>query len=67
MFTCVWEIQIVKHIRSDKDNKSNHGRQYTIELELYVLGVYPKDSQCPTLVMNDKAYEYISMDNIQFV
>ena len=27
----------------------------------------PKVSQCPTSVMNEMAYEYISMDNILLV
>ena len=36
-FTYVWVIQKVKHIRSDKDNKSNHSRQYVTELKSYVL------------------------------
>ena len=33
--SCVWVIRIVKHIKSnrDVDTKSNHGRQYAVELE----------------------------------
>ena len=34
---CVWVIRTVKQIQSGKDIKSNHGRQYVIELELYTL------------------------------
>ena len=29
-----------------------------------IVGSVPKVSQCPTLVRNVKAYEYISMNNI---
>ena len=32
-----------------------------------LLSVYPKVSQCPTSVRNEKTYEYIIMDNIQLV
>ena len=32
-----------------------------------LLGVHPKSHKCPTSVRNEKAYEYISMDNIQLV
>ena len=37
MISCVRVIWTAKYIRSDKDIKSNHGRQYIAELELYVL------------------------------
>ena len=35
--TSVWEIQTTKHIRSAKDNKSNHSCQYFAQLESYIL------------------------------
>ena len=32
-FTSMWTIERAKHIRSDKDNKSNHGRRYVAKQE----------------------------------
>ena len=32
-----------------------------------IVGCAPKVSQCPTLVRNEKTYDYISIDNIQLV
>ena len=33
----VWVIRMIKHIRSSKCLKSNHGRQYAIKLKSYIL------------------------------
>ena len=33
ILTCVWMIQMVKHIQLHKDNKSNHDCQYVAKLE----------------------------------
>ena len=51
-------------------NEGNPGlREDSMELCAIggLLGVHPKVSQCPTSVKNGKTYEYISIDNIQFV
>ena len=34
--SCTWVIRKTKQIRSGRDIKSNQGRQYVVELELYI-------------------------------
>ena len=63
--------QMVLHIRRVLEHsKENYGlRGGSMELcsRGGLLGVHLRVSQCPISVRNEKAYEYISMDNIQLV
>ena len=37
MFSCMWVILLVKQIRSGRDIKSNHDRQYAVELVICII------------------------------
>ena len=61
---------MVLHVRRVLEcNERNPGlRGDSVELcSMRIVRCAPKVSQCPTSVRNGKAYEYISMDNIQLI
>ena len=66
-------LQVVLHVRrvpecsERQENPSLRGRLSRTLFEGRIVGCVPKVPQCPTLVRNEKAYGYISMNNIQLV
>ena len=62
---------MVLHIRRvpelSKGNPSLRGGSVELYSRGGLLGVHLKVSQCPTLVRKGKAYEFISVNNIQLV
>ena len=66
-------LQVVLHVRrvpkrsERQENPSLRGRLGGTLFEGRIVGCVPKVPQCPTSVRNRKAYEYISMDNIQLL